>query len=195
MSYIDLIKAFERWCETNYLPISSQLLWYKLISLFNSCGWSEWVTVDNQRLMSKMQIKNEKTFIKCRDKLIEAGLFFYKKGKKGSPNQYKINTVIFTVQNTGQIENNNNTVKNTVQSTVHSTVESTVESTDINRLRQRHIYINLFNKYKDKIKTNKFSETIKVISELKNEQDYDILPEDKQDELFLELMSFNNIRS
>ncbi len=185
MSYIDLVKAFEKWCETNYLPTSSQLLWYRLVSLFNSCGWSEWVTVDNQRLMSKIQIKNEKTFIKCRDKLIESGLFFYKKGKKGSPNQYKINTAIFTVQ----IKNNQNTVKNTVQDTVQDTVESTVEDTDINRLRHNnYIYINLYNIYKDKMKSKNFFEKMKAISELKNNKDYESLKIEEQDDLFFDLM-------
>lgn len=95
MTYIDLMNAFELWLETNYLPIPSQLLWYKLVGLFNRCGWAEWITVDNQRLMSVMQIKREATFIDIRNKLLEADLFIYKKGKKGSPNQYKINTDIF----------------------------------------------------------------------------------------------------
>lgn len=95
MTYIDLINAFELWLETNYLPIPSQLLWYKLIGLFNRCGWAEWISVDNQRLMSVMQIKREATFIEVRNKLLDANLFIYKKGKKGSPNQYKINTYIF----------------------------------------------------------------------------------------------------
>lgn len=121
MSYIDLINAFERWVETNYLPISSQMLWYKLISLFNKCGWSEWITVDNQRLMSIMQIKNEHTFIKCRDNLITTGLLQYRKGKKGSPNQYKINTSIFAVNIA-------------VQNAVNIAVENAVNSADINRL-------------------------------------------------------------
>lgn len=82
MTYIDLINAFEKWLETNYLPSSSQLLWYKLICRFNKCGWSEWITVDNHRLMCDMQIESEKTFIRCRDKLIEKNFFEYRKGKK-----------------------------------------------------------------------------------------------------------------
>lgn len=171
MTYIDLINAFERWLETNYLPISSQLLWYKLIALFNKCGWSEWVTVDNQRLMSVMQIKNEKTFIKCRDKLLETGLFEYKKGKKGSPNQYKINTVNFTVQNT-----------------VKDTVKSIVNFTDINRL-DKELYINLFNKYKELIQDKPFSEKIKAMSELKEVEEYKKLDNEIQEQLFMDLMS------
>lgn len=95
MSYIDLINAFEIWLETNYLPTSSQLLCYKLFAIFNRCGWAEWISVDNQRLMAIMQIRREATFVDIRNKLLETELFFYKKGKKGSPNQYKINTFIF----------------------------------------------------------------------------------------------------
>lgn len=123
MTYIDLINAFEKWLETNYLPSSAQLLWYKLIALFNKAGWSEWVTVDNYRLMSVMQMESEKTLIRCRDKLIENNFFEYRKGKKGSPNQYKINTVNFTVQTT-------------VKTTVQMGVKTTANVSNINRLRQ-----------------------------------------------------------
>lgn len=92
MTYLELINAFEKWLETNYLPSLSQLLWYKLIALFNKARWSEWVIVDNYRLMALLDIRREATFISYRDKLIEAGLFKYEKGKKGSPNKYKICT-------------------------------------------------------------------------------------------------------
>lgn len=168
MTYIDLINAFERWLETNYLPVSSQLLWYKLISLFNRCGWSEWVTVDNHRLMSMMQIKNEKTFIKCRDFLIESNFFFYRKGKKGSPNQYKINTVNFTVNNT-----------------IYSTVKSTVYDTDINR---QDIYFILLNKYKSKIQEN-LKRKFQIIGEMQKTSDYELLNEEEQKKIFIDLMS------
>ena len=111
MSYIDLINAFELWLETNYLPTSSQLLWYKLIGLFNRCGWAEWISVDNQRLMAIMTIKREATLIEIRDKLLEVGLFIYKKGKKGSPNQYKINTYIFESINSSKKRSENSSKK------------------------------------------------------------------------------------
>ncbi len=116
MSYIELINAFEKWCETNYLPISSQLLWYKLISLFNKCGWSEWVTVDNQRLMALLGMKREATFIPCRDKLIKAELFEYRKGKKGSPNQYKICTTVFSSINSSISSSKNSSTKRSTNS-------------------------------------------------------------------------------
>ena len=173
MSYLDLVNAFERWLETNYLPISSQLLWYKLISLFNKSGWSEWVTVDNHRLMCIMQIESEKTFIRCRDKLIEAGLFEYKKGKKGSPNQYKINTVNFTVQ-----------------MTVKTTVQMTPNMSNINRLDKDN-YINLFNKYKKQIEAESPYQKFQIIDECMKCSDFSLLTLEEQEQLFLDLMSID----
>lgn len=92
--YLSLVEVFEQWLETNYLPSLAQLIVYKLLKIFRKARWSEWVTVDNQRLMAETGIKREATFIEIRDKLIQTNLFFYKKGKKGCPNQYKINKEI-----------------------------------------------------------------------------------------------------
>lgn len=90
MNYLKEINAFENWLETNYLPSSSQLLWYKLIALFNRCGWKEWISVDNQRLMLLIQVKRKETFINVRDKLIETGLIEYERGAKSKPSRYKL---------------------------------------------------------------------------------------------------------
>ncbi len=90
MNYLEEINRFERWLETNYLPAPSQLLWYKLLALFNRCGWAEWITVDNQRLMGLIQCKSKNTFLRARDQLLETGLISYRKGKKGAPNQYHL---------------------------------------------------------------------------------------------------------
>lgn len=138
MNYILEINAFEQWLETHYLPISSQLLWYKLMNICNRSGWSEWVTVDNLRLMAVIKMSNEKTFMKTRDNLIESGLIEYEKGKKGSPSRYKLisfvskkNIVENTVENTV-----GNTIENTVENTVRNTVENTVKSTAIYKHKQ-----------------------------------------------------------
>lgn len=129
MNYIAEINAFEQWLETHYLPISSQLLWYKLMAICNRSGWSEWVTVDNLRLMAAMQMGREATLIKARDELIKAGLIEYQKGKKGSPNKYKI--ISFTCKNAVQSE-----VKRVVERVVQSEVEGVVESVDIYKHKQ-----------------------------------------------------------
>lgn len=129
MSYLDLILAFERWLETNYLQSSAQLLWYKIISLFNKSGWSEWIGVDNRRLMVMMQIKREATFIELRNKLLEAKLFEFKRGKKGQPNQYKICTYTFESINSSK---NNITYKIESQN-------SSINSSQKRSRNRRHI--------------------------------------------------------
>ena len=135
MDYIKEINAFERWCENNYLPISSQLLWYKIMQRFNRNGWREWVSVDNLTLMAAMQMSREATLIKARDELIKAGLMEYQKGKKGTPNRYRM--VSFFEKNTFKIEVQN-VVKNVVQTVVESAVQSEVESADINKHKTKN---------------------------------------------------------
>lgn len=96
LNYLTEINAFNRWLEHNYLPTVTQLLWYKLIHLCNKSGWGEWVSVKNIQLMAllDLSLNSEKTFTRYRDLLIENKLIQYKKGKKGSPSQYKLNSVI-----------------------------------------------------------------------------------------------------
>lgn len=93
MSYIDEINAFERWCEGNHLPAPAQLLWYKLMNVNNRCGWADWFSVDNRRLMMMIDTNSNTTAIRARDRLIEAGLLEYRKGKKGSPGKYHLVSV------------------------------------------------------------------------------------------------------
>lgn len=127
MNYIQEINAFEQWLESNHLSANSQLLWYKFMQRFNKSNWQEWIQVDNLRLMAAMQMSSEKTFIKCRDELIKAGLIEYQKGKKGCPNKYRL--IPFTAENTV-----NNTVHSTVEKEVKMEVYPTVETTDIYKL-------------------------------------------------------------
>ena len=133
MNYIAEINAFEQWLETHYLPISSQLLWYKLMSINNRAGWSEWVTVDNLRLMAAMQMGREATLIKARDGLIKAGVIEYQKGKKGSPNRYHLISLTDgnTCKSVVQSE-----VQTVAKSEVYPVVKSAVQSADIYKHKQ-----------------------------------------------------------
>lgn len=146
MNYIAELNAFDRWLETNYLPALSELLWRKMIALFNRCGWAEWISVDNQRLMGLIQVKREATFIDYRNKLVEAGLIEYQKGKKGSPNRYKLISLL-EVKNNNTFTSEVQTVVNTevqsvvnpvVQSVVNPVVNPVVKTVDINKLKHKH---------------------------------------------------------
>ena len=65
-------------------------------------GWCEWIQVDNQRVMSRCQMSREATLVENRNKLIEAGLIEFQRGKKGSPNKYKICTFKSVGQSVGE---------------------------------------------------------------------------------------------
>lgn len=88
MNYIKEIDGFERWLEINYLPALSQALWYKLMYYCNRMGWPEWFQVDNRRLMMSLQIAREASLVEYRDRLVNAGLIVFQRGRKGSPNKY-----------------------------------------------------------------------------------------------------------
>ena len=90
MSYIDLLNEFNRWLESNMLPASSQLLYYRLLHVFNRAGWPEHVQLDNLRLMVLTKIRSVATVIRARDQLVEAGFISFIKGKKGEPNRYTL---------------------------------------------------------------------------------------------------------
>lgn len=96
----------------------------------NKCNWPEWVTVDNLRLMAAMQMSREATFIKVRDDLLKAGLIEYQKGKKGSPNKYRL--IPFTFKNV--VKSEVETVVNpVVKSEVETVVQQVAETVDIDK--------------------------------------------------------------
>ena len=124
-NYILLNEGFYRWLETNHLQIQSQLLFLKLIHLFNISGWSEWLAVDNQRIMSLVQTKREKTFIEWRNKLHGKKFILYTKGRNGSPSKYKLNDEITFISEA------KSEVKSEAKSEVKSEVKSEAQTADI----------------------------------------------------------------
>lgn len=52
-----------------------------------------------------------------------------------------------------------------------------------------NIYLFLFNKYKAKIENQKFGERVKILSQLKNEIDYQVLSNEEQNDLFNKLIN------
>lgn len=170
MNYIAELNAFDRWLETNYLPALSELLWRKMVALFNRCGWAEWISVDNQRLMGLIQVKREATFIDYRNKLVEAELIEYQKGKKGSPNRYKLISLSEGKNNNTFTDEVQTVVNTEVQSVVNPVVNTVVKTVDINKLNQTKL-----NKIKDMPGT-KCSEPVAMLP-LKDGTEYEISAE------------------
>lgn len=90
MMYIDYLNRFNQWLESNALPANSQLMYFRLLNVFNRAGWPETVQVDNLRLRMMLDGQAETTVIRARDKLVDAGILRYEKGRKGTPNRYAL---------------------------------------------------------------------------------------------------------
>lgn len=93
MTYIDYLNNFHRWLESNTLPGNSQLLYVKLLDVFNRAGWPKHVQVNNLRIMGMACVSTEKAAISARNTLIESGFITYQKGKKGSPGRYLLSEI------------------------------------------------------------------------------------------------------
>lgn len=87
MTYIDRLNAFNRWLESNALPGNAQLMYFKLLNVFNRAGWPESVQIDTLRLVQLTGCQKD-TAYRARDRLAEAGFISFKKGSKGRPTAY-----------------------------------------------------------------------------------------------------------
>ena len=167
MNYIAEINGFERWLETHPLPTLAQLLWYKLLYWSSRSGWPEWTQVDNRRLMVSLQIAREASLTESRERLVNAGLIEYQKGRKGIPGRYRM--ISFLGKPTEYTYNMQ--VQNEVQSVVYPVcnpvVYSEVQTVGIinNKQKQKQEKSNT-----DVLpeKNDAFSEQIATIRELYN---------------------------
>ncbi len=143
MTYIDYLNRFNQFLESSVLPPSAQLLYYKLLHIFNRAGWPPTVGVDNQRMMALAGLGSEPTLRRARSKLCDAGFIRYQSGKKGSPNRYALcEKALFYKENVRESvgENVGESVGESVGENVRESVRENV----------RHIK----NKTKNKTKTS-----------------------------------------
>lgn len=141
-------------------PPLTQLLWYKLLYLSSRAGWPEWTQVDNRRLMVSLQIAREASLTESRDRLVNAGLVEYQKGRKGVPGRYRL--ISLATEYTYNLK-----VQPEVYPVVQPEVYPVIQSVDI---------INNKNKQKQQKsnpdglpeKTDAFSDQIATIRELYN---------------------------
>lgn len=109
---------------------TEQALFYELVAICNGEDWRDVFDCSNIELCFALNV-NEKTLIKARESLINAGLVYYKSGKNkrvissySFVKEFKSTTVNFTANQT-------------VNETVNETVNDTGDSTDYNKLKQK----------------------------------------------------------
>ena len=116
---------------------TEQALFYELVAICNGEDWRDVFDCSNIELCFALNV-NEKTLIKARESLINAGLIYYKSGKnKRIISSYSFvkefkTTVTTTVNFTA-----NQTANKTANDTVDKGVNDTGDSTDYNKLKQK----------------------------------------------------------
>ena len=90
MTYIDYLNEFNRWIENNHLTLPAQVLYFRLLNVFNRAGWPEWVPVDTIRLQVMTNGLSKPSAYRARDELVKAGFIRYQQGKKGAPSRYSL---------------------------------------------------------------------------------------------------------
>ncbi|WP_321027832.1 helix-turn-helix domain-containing protein [Bacteroides sp.] len=116
---------------------TEQALFYELVAICNGEDWRDVFDCSNIELCFALNV-NEKTLIKARESLINAGLIYYKSGKnKRVISSYSFvkefkTTVTTTVNFTA-----NRTANQTANDTVDKGANNTGDSTDYNKLKQK----------------------------------------------------------
>ena len=85
---LSLINSFNKIADENNLDIETQMIYYKLWSLWNETRRPDSFSIDNKRLMELTRIKSEKLLVNRRKKLIELNLINFVPGKKGQASTY-----------------------------------------------------------------------------------------------------------
>ena len=119
MTYLDLLNSFHQWQKGNYLPGNARLLYYGLLAIFNEARWPEQVQIDNFRLRSMLDTRTERVAIAARDSLVAAGLIEYSRGKKRSPNTYRLK---YTPQKVSENDSESSSVFDSESDSVSSSV-------------------------------------------------------------------------
>lgn len=151
---------------------TEQALFYELVAICNGEDWRDVFDCSNIELCFALNV-NERTLVKARESLINAGLIYYKSGKSrrvvssySFVKEFKT-TVMTTV---------NNTVDNTPDKPTDKggdkTTNSTANSTDYNKLKQKpneNILSKVSHGYFDFI-SNEFLETFILWLEYKKDR-------------------------
>ena len=129
MTYIDRLNNFNRWLESNSLPANSQLMYFKLLGVFNRAGLPRSVQVDTLRLMQLTCCRKDAAY-RARDKLVESGFISFCRGGKGNPSRYFLSEKT-TVYATTNAPSNATHIKNKNKNKTKSIDTSPVKSYDI----------------------------------------------------------------
>lgn len=146
MTYIDYLNRFNQWVDDFNPPDKVIILYYSLLKAFNRKGWPEWNGIDTFTLMGLCHTSSNKTAIRARDYLAEAGFIEFKSGHKGKVTEYRLLEYCFKCYQP------NDTEKNTEKYYTLNDTESDTQNDIENDTHHKNIDIRYKTKEKKKEK-------------------------------------------
>lgn len=118
--YIDYLENFSLWLEANYISPKAQLLYMRILMVFNKVEFPESIQLSNYKIMDMLS-SSMTTVSKAREELIENGFITYEPGKRGKPSKY------FLVKQDNICYNNKSDGKDGIQKEVQKEEEPKAE--------------------------------------------------------------------
>ena len=88
MSYIVYLNEFNRWLESNELSNTAQLLYFKMLDVFNRAGWPESVQLSPLKVMVMARLRSASAASAARDALRAAGFLTFIDEDGGEAGRY-----------------------------------------------------------------------------------------------------------
>ena len=88
MSYIVYLNEFNRWLESNELSNTAQLLYFKMLDVFNRAGWPEFVQLSPLKVMVMARLRSASAASAARDALRDAGFLAFIDEDGGEAGRY-----------------------------------------------------------------------------------------------------------
>jgi len=93
-TYITILNFFEAWSETHPLSPPAQVLWFRLLGVFNRAFWPPEVTIDRRRMQALCAL-GEKAYIKAAAELSDSGLVTCEAGERAGAWRFSMDYDLF----------------------------------------------------------------------------------------------------
>ena len=178
MNYIAEIKAFYDLVQVKQLSQGQINLWHALMYINNKCAWIEWFSVPNITLELNTGLSRS-GIAKARNALKQYGLIDFKSNGTKATN-YKMLTMLKSTQDSKQISEQD--------STQDSKQDGVQSSGTLNKRNEtNNIYFNLIKRAKEKMETDSFTGKIKASNWIKEQEDWNYVPEEYKNRLMCDL--------
>jgi len=184
ITWISIHRKFRDWQWYKNINVKTMFLHLLLKANFKDNYWRNILIKRGQTLTSVEHLAEETGLTVQQTRTALSKLKSTNEITIKSTNKY----TLITIEKYDFYQKNNKNVTNKLTNNVTNNQQTNNKQVTTNNNDNNNIYLFLFNKYKAKIENQNFGERIKMLNQLQNEIDYQVLSEDEQNKLFSELM-------